>query len=513
MAMTFHSILFHKPADRGPGEHLAPPDCFLDLNLDQLVDAITAGRDDYDLKPFFSMPLHDVDAILWRHEIMQDLETSPVGDSIKAFSKSLRAMREHQAQAEKLYHKLQKQRWFLDAVKIYCDAVTRLIDDLSVAKPTSRGLLAFRDYVTEYLATEHFTALREQTTDLVADLSAIHYCVLIRGSRVDVRDHGDEADYSAEVEAAFERFKQGSAKDYTFNFSESPRMNSIEERISELVSKLHPAEFLSLENYCALNKDYADDTITTFDREIQFYICYLDYISQLRPAGLSFCYPRIVSRSKEIFNNDGFDLVLAGKLARDHASVVCNGFRLKDGERVIVVSGPNQGGKTTFARAFGQLHYLASLGCPVPGTEAQLILFDQLFTHFEREETMHNLRGKLQDDLIRMHHILERATPNSIIILNEIFTSTTLRDAVVLSKKIAAKILALDLLCLWVTFVDELAALSDQTVSMVSTVAPGNPAVRTYRIIRRPADGVAYAMSIAEKHRLTQAMIEERIGP
>lgn len=55
---TFHSILFRSTADRVPDERLAAPDFFVDLNLDQIIAAITAGKEEYNLKPFFYMPLH-----------------------------------------------------------------------------------------------------------------------------------------------------------------------------------------------------------------------------------------------------------------------------------------------------------------------------------------------------------------------------------------------------------------------------------------------------------------------
>jgi DNA mismatch repair protein MutS len=508
-AASFDSILFDRPSDMGERDD---PSMFSDLNLDQVFAAVAVGRDEYELMPFFRSPLRDIRAVEYRHEVQRDLENKELYGAVAEFTARMRDMRTHLTQAGKLRNRYQKEHWFLGATSIYSRAVAALADALATIKLGSRGFVALRQHLEDYTRSAAFTGLVADVAKVTGLLDELRYCVNIRGNRVKVTRYEGEPDYGAEVQQTFAKFAENPVKDYRVVFRDSPDMNHVEERILGFVVRLFPDVFQALDDFCARHECYLDKTIRVFDREVQFYVAYLDFIAPMKTAGLEFCYPVVSAGSKQIRTEGSFDLALAAKLMPRADVVVRNDFFLDGPERMFVVSGPNHGGKTTFARMFGQLHYLASLGYPVPGREASLYLPDRVFTHFEREEDLATLRGKFEDELTRIRDVLDQATGDSVLVMNESFASTTLRDALFVGERVLDQMTALGLLGVYVTFVDELASLNEACVSMVATVVPDNPAERTYELVRKPADGLAYAAAIAGKYGLSYRQLTERLA-
>jgi hypothetical protein len=509
-AGEFRSILFADADQR----HLSdqPPAFFADLNLDRIVEEVISGREEYDLAPFFHTPLRELDAIEYRQEVVRDLERDEVSACIERFAGQMRQTRENLRRAVEFRYERQRQAWFLEAAALYCEAVTALRRELSEAQPRARGLRAFAEHLAGYADGEHFRTLRDEGEALRGELRRVRYRLDIQGGQVRVGRYDEEPDYSAQVAETFAKFRQGAVKDHRVRLREEAEMNHVEAALLDLVARLHPEVFASLARFCERWQHFAEPSIVGFDREVQFYLAYLDYVGSFRKAGLRFCHPQLSEDQGSLGAEETFDAALGAKLLREGESVICNDWSLDDPERVFVVSGPNQGGKTTFARTFGQLHYLASLGLPVPGREARLFVADRIFTHFERREDMTDLSGKLEDELKRVRAILGEASPHSILVMNESFGSTTLRDALMLGTEVLRRIVALGSLCVYVTFVDELASLDPSIVSVMSTVEPSDPAVRTFKVIRKPADGRAYATAIAEKYRLGYEDVKDRLS-
>lgn len=507
----FTSILFAEPAAGAGISELAPPECFADLHLDQIVNAVTVGNADEHLDRFFYLPLHDVSAISHRHEVFGDLERQHIRAPIDAFVAGMRTMRERLDRTTQLWHRLQKQGWFVYAVEAYCDTVAKLRDELGQIDPASRGLRDFADYVVSYADSDRFRSLVAETAGVQAQLRKIRYTVHIDGLKVHVDKYDGQTDYSADIASTFKRFASQTARDYHVQLKNFADMDHVEERILECVAKLRPETFARLDAFCTQHRHYLDPTIARFDREVNFYLSYLAFMGRFTDAGLVFCYPLVGTDAARIGADDAFDLALAVKRVDDRNTVVRNNFHLSGAERIFVVTGPNQGGKTTLARTIGQIAYLGALGCPVPASRATLLPPDEIYTHFERQETLATLRGKLDNELVRIHDILARATAASIIVMNESFSSTTVEDSLLIGTEVLERIITVGCVAVYVTFLDELASLDPACVSMVAEVAPDDPTVRTFMFTRRPADGLAYAAALADKYGLAHDVLLRRI--
>ena len=483
-----------------------------DLHLDEVIASITAPYEPYALDAFFRQPLVEPDAVAYRQEVFRDLERSEVLGTVRTFAKAMSLVRELLRRSARVDYRYEQERWFLDAAAAYAEAVGNLAGSLEQVQPRSRGLRAIGGFVAGLVDGPAFRALRGDIDQLRAQLSSVLYTIEVDGGRVVVARFAMEPDYGTEVARAFDRFQQGEGREFRFSISPSQDMNHVEAAILDRVALLYPAVFASLDTFRAVHEAFPDDTILRFDREIHFYLAYLDHIGRIRGGNLSYCYPQIAGGDDPIEARGVFDIALAPGLLRERMAIVPNDFELRAGERLIVVSGPNQGGKTTFGRTFGQVHHLARIGVPVPGSAARLPLVDAIYTHFEREERVEDLAGKLEEDLIRIREILQSATAESVVVMNESFNSTTLADQLLINTGVVRALVERGCIGVVVTFLDELASMDPSIVSMVSTVDPAEPANRTFRIVRRAADGLAYAMSIAEKHGLTRARVAKRIA-
>jgi len=101
--LRFHSILFEETGPSSVEEPQKAPAFFGDLNLQQIVDSIVANWQDYNLAPFYYLPLNSLDAITYRQEVMQDLEDRVLMEALRLFSRQMRAMRERLEQVKDLH--------------------------------------------------------------------------------------------------------------------------------------------------------------------------------------------------------------------------------------------------------------------------------------------------------------------------------------------------------------------------------------------------------------------------
>ena len=532
----FYSVLFPTEESAARPRRKTAPASFADLQLDLIMKRGLGDYQDSGLEDIYYTPATDAEVIRYRQEVLQELEDPTVREAVNTIVERFRSLREYMdglrekplsnvkdpmlRSAPKakndisVFLKKKTPDWLnmgrvLEKLGQFTDTLAAFTERVAQMHFRSAGLRGFADYVTAYCSSERFREMDEEAGRLRAAFSEIRYCLWFKtgSNTVKVLPYEEQEDYVSRIEALFSRFRQGDVQDFRKHLEDTPVSEKMENEILQLLSRRYPREFKELQGFCEKYLRFENDAVIRFTRELQFYFGWLEMTENLKKEGLSFCYPTVEDGAKDSYVQDGFDLALA---LRKREGVITNSFSLTSPEQILVVTGPNQGGKSTFARAFGQAHYLASLGLTVPGKTARLPLCDGVMTHFEREENIKDLNGKLRDDLKRLKELLDAATPRSVFVINEIFASTTAWDAQVLSGHMLEAIIQKGCSAVVVTFLEEMADFGPQTVSMAAEV-PENGRV-SYRILRKKPGGLSYAMRLAERHALGYEDVKRRVG-
>ncbi len=194
----------------------------------------------------------------------------------------------------------------------------------------------------------------------------------------------------------------------------------------------------SVTNVTAQSADHIDSFFNTLRIELAFYIGCLNLYDQLVRIGEPVCFPLPAAISERHHSFSGlYDACLALTMKQ---KVVGNEVNA-DHKDLVMITGANQGGKSTFLRSIGLAQLMMQCGMFAPAEAFSANICDGIFTHFKREEDINMKSGKLDEELERMSEIVDHVTSNSILLFNESFAATNEREGSEIARQITSGLL------------------------------------------------------------------------
>jgi DNA mismatch repair ATPase MutS len=201
----------------------------------------------------------------------------------------------------------------------------------------------------------------------------------------------------------------------------------------------------------------ADHIVSFFDAlraELGFYVGCLNLSERLAERQVPTCFPTPLAGSEPMLAAEGLrDASLA---LRSEAEIVGNDVAA-DGKPLVVITGANQGGKSTFLRSVGLAQLMMQCGMFVTAHSYAADVRDGLFTHFKREEDAEMESGKLDEELARMSEIAAEISPGALLLCNESFAATNEREGSEIAREIIRALLDAGVKVFFVTHMYELA--------------------------------------------------------
>lgn len=446
------TFLMFPDRDFDPKQPLPPnaPDLTQDLELNVLFESM-ARKDGFLLKICKSVlltSLTDSETILYRQEILKDCLHNP--EVIRAI---------YQIPFEAFEEK--RHSWLgifthspssvlHSAVNLMFMFVTmlrklRLLADHHASNFHSEGFSHFFRMIQEELGDEYLDTVEHHLHQLKNSETLLISAVLGKGN--------EGTGYTLRLPNARNKPWLASVlgrKSPVFSFTISER----DDAGMRALGDLKDSGINAAANALAQAADHIEAFLDTLRHELAFYVGCLNLKETLELTENPIVFPTPYPLESRQLHFEG--LYDAGLALTTKMSVVGNNLQL-DGTNLVVITGANQGGKSTFLRSVGVAQLMLQAGMFVPAEAYSANLCQGVFTHYKRREDASMKSGKLDEELNRMSIIVDQIKPNAMILFNESFAATNEREGSEIARQITSALVERKIKVIFVTHMYEFA--------------------------------------------------------
>jgi len=401
-----------------------------DLALNVLFSAMAAG-DDFIFKVVNEVLLsgiyNNTETIIYRQQILNDCLNHPqmIRDIYRIANEAILSKNKHwwalsSSPSSILYSSINTLRELL----IYLQQLRNIADNHYVCIH-SKGFTRFFAMLQQELNDEFFNKANEHLTQLEFRNGVMFSTQLGTSNRA---SYYQLCKLNTHKKGWLQWFRNREKKEYVFNIH--PRDESGIRALRELTEE----GVLGVSNALAQSVEHIISFFQMLKTETAFYVGCLNLSEQLQilDEPMTFPIPLDYSERTHTFK-DLYDICLALTLKQ---KVIGNDLQAEN-KVLFIITGANQGGKSTFLRSIGIAQLMMQSGMFVPALYFSANVCDALFTHFRREEDLTMQSGKLDEELNRMNKIVDQLTPNAMILFNESFAATNDREGSEICRQMA----------------------------------------------------------------------------
>lgn len=309
----------------------------------------------------------------------------------------------------------------------------------------SDGFITFFKMINKELNDEYFSIIQNHLKELKFNKGVLISAELGKGNKgvnYIIRRQNDKK------QSLLKKIIDMNMMRYTYYISDR------DESGTRALSELRNRGIASIANAVAQSTEHILSFFKMLRVELAFYVGCLNLYNKLQEKGVQICFPVPVSAKEIKYSFTGlYDVCLCLSIEQRPIS----NSTYANGKNLMIITGANQGGKSTFLRSLGLAQLMMQCGIFVPAQEFCSSICSGIFTHFKREEDVTMKSGKLDEELSRMSQIIDNISRDSMILFNESFSATNEREGSEIARQIICALLEKNIRVMFVTHFYELA--------------------------------------------------------